>query len=179
MTDFERQKRRRARLWAAGYSRAELDAAQQRYGLEFPPDLIDLFLDRRPAQGYDWRNDHDQIRAMLAWPLEGLLFDVEQNALWLPEWGERPSRSEARAEVVAATVKAAPALIPLVSHRYLPAEPRRAGNPVFSVYQSDIIHYGSDLENYFQREFVDLSTPLKTPIRRVRFWTHLVELNGG
>jgi hypothetical protein len=65
--------------WAAGYSRDELDRAQEEFDLVFPPDLVDLLRDRRPTNGYDWRIDHKQIREMLDWPLEGLLFDIEQN----------------------------------------------------------------------------------------------------
>jgi hypothetical protein len=37
--------------------------------------------------------------------------------------------------------------------RYIPAEPNESRNPVFSVHQTDIIHYGNDLADYFQREF--------------------------
>ena len=47
----------------------------------------------------------------------------------------------------------APTLIPIFSHRYLPATPCEAGNPVFSVYQTDIIYYGADLFDYLQNEF--------------------------
>lgn len=53
-------------------------------------------------------------------------------------------------------VAAAPRLLPIYSHRYLLAEPCRAGNPVFSVYQSDIIVYGTDLRTYLLHEFADL-----------------------
>lgn len=45
-------------------------------------------------------------------------------------------------------LKAAPRLIPICSHRYIPEEPHDAGNPVFSVMQSDVIYYGADLANY-------------------------------
>ncbi|HEX5264681.1 MAG TPA: hypothetical protein VFW13_14210, partial [Phenylobacterium sp.] len=60
--------------WGPGYGKAELDRAQERFALRFPPDLISLLLDRRPLQGHDW-NDETAIRKMLAWPFEGLLFD--------------------------------------------------------------------------------------------------------
>jgi hypothetical protein len=164
--------------WARGYSQAELDAAQEKFGLVFPPDLVALLRDRRPAQGYDWRSDETVIRAMLRRPLEGLIFDVENNALWLAEWGERPTAAPERAEALAEIVGAAPRLIPLYLHRYLPAEPHEAGNPVFSVQQSDIIYYGADLADYFEREFVTPGRPLGTPTKRIRFWSDLVERNG-
>lgn len=178
ISDFQRKRQAEGRIWAEGYSQPELDAAQEKYGLVFPPDLVALLRDRRPVLGYDWRTDDKEIRDMLKWPLEGLLFDVENNNLWWAEWGERPGTAGARAEVVARVVGAAPKLIPLVSHRYLPAEPHEAGNPVFSVYQSDVIYYGADLADYFEREFVNSRLPLPQHIKRVRFWSDLVERNA-
>jgi hypothetical protein len=41
----------------------------------------------------------------------------------------------------------------LISHRYLPEKSHEPGNPVFSVYQADVIYYGADLIDYFEREF--------------------------
>jgi hypothetical protein len=165
-------------VWAAGYSQSELDQAQETYGLPFPPDLVALLRDRRPARGYDWRNDGEAIRAAMRWPLEGLLFDVEENALWWPEWGPRPGTADARAEVVGQAVRAAPKLIPLFSHRYLPCEPHEAGNPVLSIYQSDAIYYGLNLDDYFEREFGEARWPLQGQVKPIRFWSDLVERNG-
>ncbi|HWA61954.1 MAG TPA: SMI1/KNR4 family protein [Caulobacteraceae bacterium] len=179
ISDFERRRRRRdGRDWVKGYTQGELDAAQQKYDLVFPPDLVALLREKRPAIGYDWRTDDKEIREMLAWPLEGLLFDVENNAIWWPEWGERPVGAGARREVVSQVVAAAPKLIPLVSHRYLPADPHEAGNPVFSVYQSDVVYYGADLADYFTREFGDPRRPLPAHIKRIAFWSELVERHG-
>ena len=43
--------------WTKGYAQAELDRAQERFGLVFPPDLIALLRERRPADGHDWADD--------------------------------------------------------------------------------------------------------------------------
>src|SRR6476646_2094859 len=129
--------------WLKGYTQAELDSAQRQFGLEFPPDLIALLREKRPAIGHNWTNDAE-IRRALAWPFEGLLFDVEHNFLWWPEWGTRPTDANERKEILRSVVSRAPKLIPLVGHRYLPEEPREQGNPVFSVYQSDVIYYGTE-----------------------------------
>jgi len=161
--------------WTTGYTQAELDLAQEKYDLAFPPDLLALLRDRRPVTGYDWRADDVRIRQALDWPLEGLLFDLENNNLWWPEWGERPQSAKGRAEVLRSVVARAPKMIPLLSHRYLPMEPLEAGNPVFSVYQADVIYYGANLSDYFEREFGDHSEPVADPIRRIPFWSDLVE----
>ena len=175
ISDFERERRKEGRLWASGYTQSELDTAQAKYDLVFPPDLVELLRDRRPVLGFDWRSDDEEIRAMLSWPLEGLLFDVENNVLWWPEWGERPDTAAGRAEVLAKVVNAAPKLIPLVSHRYLPADPHESGNPAFSIHQSDVIYYGADLADYFEREFDHAYRPWPDIVKPIRFWSDLVE----
>ena len=73
----------------------------------------------------------------------------------------------------------APKLIPLFGHRFLPDRPREAGNPVFSVYQTDIIYYGTNLANYFANEFhLDIGAPRcrpEEPIKRIEFWSAFAE----
>jgi hypothetical protein len=162
--------------WTKGYSSAELEAAQERYGLRFPPDLVALLLDRRPVDGWDWRTDDEGIRRALEHPLDGLLFDLEHNDLWWPEWGEKPPSADERAEVVTAIVNAAPRLIPLIAHRYIPEEPHEEGNPVFSVMQSDVIYYGANLIEYFANEFGSIYRV--GPTRSIPFWSKLVERNA-
>ena len=41
----------------------------------------------------------------------------------------------------------------IFSHHYLLAEPCETGNPILSIYQSDMIVYGVDLRHYFLTEF--------------------------
>lgn len=43
-----------------------------------------------------------------------------------------------------------PKLLSLCSHRYLPADPAPLGSPVFSVVQTEVIHYGVDLVDYLK-----------------------------
>lgn len=161
--------------WTHGYTLSDLEAAQERYDLRFPPDLMELLLDRRPVDGWDWRSDDAGIRRALSHPLDGLLFDLEHNDLWWPEWGERPTSAEERAEVLTAIVGTAPRLIPVVAHRYIPETPHEAGNPVFSVMQADVIYYGANLAEYFANEFGG-THHIGRP-RRIPFWSELVERN--
>jgi hypothetical protein len=157
--------------WTTGYTQDELDAAQERFQLPFPPDLVDLFCDRRPLRGYDWRVDHEDIIKVLKWPLEGIIFDIENNSFWPGEWGARPTRKDERAEIATTVVAQAPKLIPLISHRFLPTEPFERGNPVFSIHQTDIIYYGANLLHYFGNEFGGWSDLEPSAYRRIRFWS--------
>ena len=83
--------------WLPGYTRTELEVAQERYGVRFPPDLV----------GYDWSSENDALRRMLGWPSEILAFDVDHGAWWTA-WGERPTDPAARREVVRDALARAP-----------------------------------------------------------------------
>ena len=163
--------------WDKGYTKAELEAAQEKFGLIFPPDLITLFLEKRPVGGHDWR-DEAAINRMISWPFESLLFDMEHNGLWWSEWGERPIAAESRIEILRRVVSRAPRLIPLYRHRFLPELPHEAHNPVFSVYGEDTIVYGANLDDYFNREFAaSHNQPRLENIKYIPFWSDLVERN--
>lgn len=163
--------------WLPGLSDVEIASIERRWNIRFPPDyhlflrLLHAVGEETPGAGrsskrlvpvrkskivYNWLLDTQDLRGMFAWPLDGLAFDLEHSDLWLPEWGERPPTEHARRMRLREAISTAPKLIPITSHRYLLAEPFRAGNPVLSVYQADIIIYGADLRRYLLVEFANL-----------------------
>jgi hypothetical protein len=163
--------------WTEGYTQTELDKAQRRFGLTFPPDLIALLRRKRPVEGHDWTDDR-AIRRALDRPFNGLLTAVEGGRLWLPEWGTLPSSARGREQVLREVVSRAPKLIPLIGHRYLPEQPHEAGNPVFSIVGTDAIYYGANLKDYFEREFTGWHRrPWPAQIKYIPFWSDLVERN--
>ena len=155
---------------------SEITNAEEKWNIQFPPDhrtfLRELGATDRSMEGaaykgehlestqeagfYDWRTDDTAIENALAWPFEGLFFDVEENDLWLDSWGPRPDSRKGRESTVRALVEAAPTLIPVFGHRYLLGQPLEAGNPVLSVYQADIIVYGGDLHSYLATEMAEM-----------------------
>ena len=148
-----------------GLTDAEVADVERRFGFRFPPDLR-AFLQAALPHGPefpDWRGgDEATLRDWLDEPRRGVLFDVEHNGFWLAEWGPRPA---------ATGEAAAPRLIPIFGHRMMPDEPHRAGNPVFSVHQTDIIPYGSDLADYLRHKFdPDNHEIWPGPYRPIRFW---------
>jgi hypothetical protein len=68
-----------------------------------------------------------------------------------------------------------PKLIPVYSHRYLPAAPCDSRSPVFSVYHTDTIYYGFDLEDYLIREFIGQKRPFVGKPLHIPFWSELAE----
>lgn len=161
--------------WTKGYTQSELDRAQRRFGLVFPPDLIALLKRKRPVEGHDWTDDR-AIRRALDWPFVSLLRSVENGRMWWSEWGKWPSSAGAREEKLRDIISRAPKLIPLIAHRYLPEQPNEAGNPVFSIYGVDAIHYGANLNDYFEREFGNPnSKPWPARMKYIPFWSELVD----
>jgi hypothetical protein len=184
-----------------GLSASEVTRIERTYGFRFPADLKSLLQFALPVRGGpirrhaneatgrsvelfggrssgfpDWRHAAEAaLRERLVWPLEGILFDVENNAFWHPAWGPKPAALEDALSIARREVAKAPALIPVFSHRYLPGEPEAAGNPILSVYQTDIIYFGNDLASFFSREFgVPLPAWAATSPRPVRFWSELI-----
>ena len=168
-----------------GLRDSEIRAAEATYAIRFPPDLEELLRYALPVGSPwpDWRKDSNaEIHDALNWPLEGILFDIERNAFWLAEWGERPAELDRAFAIASEHVALAPRLIPVFAHRYLPQEPSSAGNPVFSVYQTDIIYYGSNLAEYFANEFPSYfrgaggsTYQISQPVVRIDFWSMFAE----
>ena len=161
-----------------GLTDTEVAAAERRFGFRFPPDLR-AFLQTALPQGEpfpDWRAGNEaELRDWLDQPRHGVVFDVEHNGFWLEEWGPRPATLVAAKMVVEQLVATAPRLIPIYMHRMIPAKPHLAGNPVFSVHQTDIIVYGTDLQDYIAHDFLmtederaDWTIPHGT--RPIAFW---------
>ncbi|HEX7591728.1 MAG TPA: hypothetical protein VF375_07240 [Candidatus Limnocylindrales bacterium] len=150
----------------------QIRAAESRFGLTFPPDYR-LFLETLhtpdpPMVGArfegselvphsewefpDWTGDPAPIEARMAWPVEGLLWSIEADGSWYRTWGPRPSTKAEREAVVRRLAAAGPPLIPVFAHRCLVGS-ENAGNPVLSLYGSDLIVYGPDLRSYLLVEF--------------------------
>lgn len=113
-------------------------------------------------------------------PVDGICFDVEHNAFWYDPWGPRPADLEEACALARRHLQAAPPLVPIYLHRFIPAEPAQAGNPILSVVQADIICYGADLEDYLAREFGgNGSRPVSPPVgeagvESIPFWGDIV-----
>jgi hypothetical protein len=148
--------RERRVVLETGLSEAELARAERRYGVRFAQDHRELLALALPVgdRWFNWRARADEhVRRAVRWPFEGVLFDVENNVFWPTSWGERPDSVAARFKIVKRQVNTWPQLVPLYGHRYLPAAPSGPGAPVFSVHQTDVVIYGSNLLDYAAREF--------------------------
>ena len=173
----------------SGLTDIEIEKIKHVFGIIFPTDLR-LFLQTElpiSSSFMHWRyglyNDKakQEIVNRLKWPLKGMLFDIKNNSFWVDKWGMKPIDFKDQMKIAINELSKQPTLIPIYSHRYLSSEPNEAGNPVFSVYQMDIIHYGNDLIDYFTNEFginmpVSFGT-IEAP-KRIRFWSDMIDKNN-
>jgi len=168
-------------LFEKGLSLQEINNIENFYEINFPPDLKELLSIALPvSNGFiNWRDMSEgnvkDIKDRLNWSLEGMIFDIENNEFWYSGWGIKPNDLKEAIEVCKNWFIKVPKLIPIYSHRYIPSEPQEAGNPIFSVYQTDIIYYGEDLLSYLQIEFgmkkyEDINFD---SIKDIRFWSEL------
>jgi hypothetical protein len=161
-----------------GLTDTEVAVAEARFGFRFPPDLRAFLQTALPRGRHfpDWRAGNEaELCDWLDLPRQGVVFDVERNAFWLEEWGPRPETLADAKRCAEQMVAAAPRLIPVYQHRMMPDAPHLPGNPVFSVHQTDIIVYGTDLRDYLTHEFLksedeqrDWTVPTGT--RPIAFW---------
>jgi hypothetical protein len=173
------------RLWQSlplpvgeGLTGNELRRVEDEFGIRFNPDHRSL-LTAGMALGPrwpDWRDgDRESLRARLDEPVDGVLFDVEENGFWWHGWGDRP-RDTGQALIQARVgLKAAPSLVPIYGHRFCPSLPA-FGLPVLSVVQTDVAVYGQDVVDYLLREFSGALERPETigPVLEVPFWSELV-----
>ena len=173
-----------------GLTDAEFARIERKFEFEFADDhraflAAGLPLDprkprARPGRGWpDWRHGRRRdLRKVLDWPVEGALFDVQYNDLWHPSWGQRPADMSTALSTARQHLTQAPKMIPVWGLRYLPAGRGTYGHPVLSIYQTDIIMYGTDLADYIATEFHPLTRdpppPDWTPPPMVPFWSEFL-----
>jgi hypothetical protein len=177
-------------LIGPGLTDIELARIERGHGFEFAADhraflAAGLPLSTAPQADQTWRKrwpdwrdgNPDDLRQQLNWPIEGVLFDVENNAFWHPTWGQRPAKTSEALRTVRWHLSQAPKMIPICGHRYLPAGGSTYGHPVLSIYQTDIIIYGTDLADYITNEFSDSGRFIGqdwTPPPMVPFWSEFL-----
>jgi len=150
-----------------GLTGAEFAAIEAELGFTFADDHRAFLTAGLPVGRHE-------LRERLAWPIEGVLFDVEQTDFWYAGWGPRPDDTVQAVATARALLLTAPRLVPVYSHRFLPAGHGASGHPVLSVMQTDVVCYGADLLDYLKAEF-GTTGPSTTPCRStVDFWSRLV-----
>lgn len=153
---------------ARGLSDQELGAIEASFAFVFPPDLRSILQEGLPVGvGFpNWRSGaagRQQLQMMVDLPTAGLAYDIAKGRFWWKDWGSQPSTSREALHIARKELSAAPTLIPIYNHCYIPSSPSLAGNPVFFVYQNDFYYAGYDVSDFFQREAFVPHENLDTP----------------
>lgn len=165
-----------------GLTDAEVARIESTFGFRFADDHRRFLMTGLPTKDrwVDWRGDLERIRRRMEWPIEGIIFDVLENGFWPGSWGERPGDASDAESLARDRLAGWPRLVPLYSHRYIASRASGIGSPrhpspVFSVHQTDVIIYGSDLHEYALNEFARGQFEVTDPVARVPFWLDLAE----
>lgn len=166
---------------AHGLDVGERTAVEDYLGCRLPPDLRTFLSYILPlGEGFpDWRDlESEPLARIVERPLIGILFDIEHNDFWPVRWGPPPATLEERLAAAREHYRELPPLVPIYAHRYIPAEPHRVGNPIFSVWQTDVIYYGEDLADYIRAEFFRGGRSSFDDVWQIPFWGELAEGRG-
>src|ERR1035437_3694110 len=117
---------------ADGLTDAEVEQIEHRFGFRFGPDHRELVTTCLPlGEGWpDWRDgSHSELQSRLDWPVDCPMFSIEHGDVWPPSWGARPSESTEAALIGRERLRMVQVLVPLFSHRFLPAAPCQDRSP--------------------------------------------------
>ncbi len=148
-----------------GLDEAELQRAERHFGLAMAPlwravlrlvHPVQLPEPPRDTDGIlrwtrvpDWRlRDLDGTAFLVDGPVEGALFDVEYNDMWIPDWGARPVSLDDALHIARRELGRSPLLTPLWNHLYVgPSD----DSPVVSIVQTDILVVADTLTEFIAR----------------------------
>lgn len=153
-----------------GLTDAEFASIEDEFGFEFADDHRAFLAVGLPVGDSwpDWRNaPRRTLQQRLQLPAEGILFAVEWRDFWVQGWGARPARMKDALRSARYHLERVPQLVPVHANCYLPADRGSRGNPVLSVYQSDVKCCAADLSAYVEGRDGH-------PEKRVPFWSELL-----
>jgi len=160
----------------AGLTEDELAGIEGEFGFEFADDHRSFLSAGLPVGDAwpDWRSaPRRSLQQRLRLPPDGILFAVEWREFWGADWGARPARMKDALRSANYHLARVPQLLPLHANHFLPGGRGTSGQPVLSVYQSDVTYCGADLLDYIEREFARVESD-STPASTVRFWSDLI-----
>ncbi len=167
-------------VFEPGLKDKDLKEIEYRYNIHFPEELKRLFTYALPiSEGfYNWRDFSPENVGLINFAIETPYLGIKGNIeeiLWNNQWGREPENMIVRNDIILSKMQNAPKLIPLYKHRYLSGL-YDYDNPVFSICDADIIYYGRNLAEYFDREFSNkiYSVIPYDEVKFVDFWSDLI-----
>lgn len=148
-------------LFESGLSDDEFNEIEKQFNVIFPPDWkLFLSVGLPVSLGFpNWRaairGDQEAINFIRDYQnfiKDGFYFDIENNEFYL-DASDKDLSIDKRKEKVSNAIDEAPPMVQVYLHRFIPSRPCENGNPIFSIYQTDIIIYGKNVPSYLRNEF--------------------------
>ena len=170
-----------------GLTEEEFLKIEEIYGITFPADLHMIYenfipISKKPRSFYNW---HDFSPQNIAHIKKKIFRAYKYFIPYMRPFYKMSLHKDMDQLTDEALILTLPQLIPIYGHRFMPASPEDAGNPVFSIVGTDMIYYGSDIFNYFDLEFAyEPSTKERndafeamrlSPVKPIFFWDDMLD----
>jgi len=154
-------------------SEEEIFNYESKYNFHFPLEYKNLIKSFIPTSKW-WINRRkistSNFEKLINWPIEWILFDVQYNWFRHSNWWIKPSSMDQILFEATKHLNLTPRLIPIYWHRYIS---QISWWPVLSIYQTDIVYYWCDLENYIMHELWYSNIHYNKIKVHIPFWTDL------
>lgn len=148
------------------------------YGLVLPLEFKKVYRDfeQLPIGWHNWadfsRENTDYLKKQMK-EVMGEMTDQIDEIEWNDNCGECPNTIHDVHHFIKSKMKSAPALMPIVGHRYIACEPT-AISPVFSIVGSEIIYYSASLTDFLKGKTITQETEL-TDLTQIAFWSEIAQ----
>ncbi len=173
--------------FSAGLTDCDFIKIEEIYGFSFPQSLRKFYRGGVPFTDVEYEfprwNDFspeniEKIKKRMRAPVEQLL-EYLKTAPEYWAWGDRPIKWEDTEKAYEKAAETAAPLVPFYRHRYVPVMEGVDDPPVLSIATGfDIVCYGSNLEDYLQRDFVENPQHnLGKSCLHIPFWSDIMNYN--
>ena len=165
-----------------GMSEKEIKKVEKIYQIVFPKDYKEI-LKEFVLDCNNWRDISEKnisyLKDKINAPIEGIIFDIENNGFWMNEFGNKPKNIQERVNIFLKYIEKnnIPKLIPILNNTYMICD-ENSEYPIVSVIQKDIIILSNNLINYFEQK-LNISKQNELYFRNIKipFWSNIINRN--
>ena len=165
-----------------GMSEKEIKKVEKIYQIVFPKDYKEM-LKEFVLDCNNWRDISEKnisyLKDKINAPIEGIIFDIENNGFWMNEFGNKPKNIQERVNIFLKYIEKnnIPKLIPILNNTYMICD-ENSEYPIVSVIQKDIIILSNNLINYFEQK-LNISKQNELYFRNIKipFWSNIINCN--
>ena len=148
------------------------------YGVVLPLEFKRLYrdLEQLPNGWYNWADFSRENTDYLKKQMKKVMVEIADeigDIEWNDNWGECPNTIHEVHHFIKGKMKSAPALLPIVGHRYIACDPTSV-SPVFSIVGSEMIYYSASLTYFLKGKTITQETAL-TNLTQISFWSELAQ----